>query len=682
MSKIFFPRLAWNGIKNNRRLYVPYILTCAGMVMMTYILQYLSVSPAVMDSYGGTTIVATMLLGSFVMVIFSVIFLFYTNSFLIRRRGREFGLYNILGMDKHGIARILIWETLTTAVISLAVGFAAGIGLSKLAQLGLNNITNTDINYEFTISTDALRNTAIMFLVIFALLFIRSLVKLNLSTAVSLLGSESFGEKPPRANPIIGIGGIILLGGAYWLAVSIEDPVSALVIFFLAVIMVIVATYMIFISGSVLVCRMLQKNKKYYYNKRHFVSVASMVYRMKRNGAGLASICILATMVLVILSSTTCLYFGSESAINARCPRDVTIRVGFHDSAFVDDTSSQMREIITNGITSAGDTPQNLLDYRSVAIVGLLENEDFEINSSSVNIYNPTSFGNLMQLVIVPLEDYNRMTGENVTLSTGEALYCAGRSALQPERVNVGDCSFTIVEFLDSVPMETEDSMLIIPTVYMVAPDFDSVAESLLGLVRDSGNTATELFWNYCFDSSLPDTEQITMTQSIREQLLLIKPYDEETDTFYHYLNSCTSKASERRDFMSTFGSLLYLGILLSIVFVAAAVLIIYYKQITEGYEDKSRFDIMMKVGMTKKNIRSSINSQLLTVFYLPLVFAGLHLTFAFPFIAKIMTLFNLDNVPLLIGTTVVSFIIFALFYMLVYRLTSNAYYSIVSRND
>ncbi len=682
MSKIFFPRLAWNGIKNNRRLYVPYILTCAGMVMMTYILQYLSVSPAVMDSYGGTTIVATMLLGSFVMVIFSVIFLFYTNSFLIRRRGREFGLYNILGMDKRGIARILIWETLTTAVISLAVGFAAGIGLSKLAQLGLNNITSTDINYEFTISTDALRNTAIMFLVIFALLFIRSLVKLNLSTAVSLLGSESFGEKPPRANPIIGIGGIILLGGAYWLAVSIEDPVAALVIFFLAVIMVIVATYMIFISGSVLVCRMLQKNKKYYYNKRHFVSVASMVYRMKRNGAGLASICILATMVLVILSSTTCLYFGSESAINARCPRDVTIRVGFHDSAYVDDTTTQMREIITNGITSAGDTPQNLLDYRSVAIVGLLENENFEINSSSVNIYNPTSFGNLMQLVIVPLEDYNHMTGENVTLSTGEALYCAGRSALQPERVNVGDCSFTIVEFLDSVPMETEDSMLIIPTVYMVAPDFDSIAESLLGLVRDSGNTATELFWNYCFDSSLPDTEQIAMTQSIREQLLLIKPYDEETDTNYHYLSACTSKASERRDFMSTFGSLLYLGILLSIVFVAAAVLIIYYKQITEGYEDKSRFEIMMKVGMTKKDIRSSINSQLLTVFYLPLIFAGLHLTFAFPFIAKIMTLFNLDNVSLLIGTTVVSFIIFALFYMLVYRLTSNAYYSIVSRND
>ena len=682
MRKIFFPRLAWNGIKNNRRLYIPYILTCAGMVMMTYILQYLSVSPAVMDSYGGTAIVATMMLGSFVMVIFSVIFLFYTNSFLIRRRGREFGLYNILGMDKRGIARILIWETLTSAVISLAVGFAAGIGLSKLAQLGLNNITSTDINYEFTISIHALRNTAVMFLVIFALLFIRSLVKLNLSTAVSLLGSESFGEKPPRANPIIGIGGIILLGGAYWLAVSIEDPVSALVIFFLAVIMVIVATYMIFISGSVLVCRMLQKNKKYYYNKRHFVSVASMVYRMKRNGAGLASICILATMVLVMLSSTTCLYFGSEGSIRARCPRDVTIRVGFHDNAYVDGTSSQMREIITNGITYAGDTPQNLLDYRSVAIVGLLENEDFEINSSSVNSYNPTSFGNLMQLVIVPLEDYNRMTGENVTLSTGEALYCAGRSALQPERVNVGDCSFTIVEFLDSVPMETEDSMLIIPTVYMVAPDFDSVAESLLGLVRDSGNTATELFWNYCFDSSLPDAEQIAMAQSIREQLILIKPYDEETDTFYHYLNSCTSKASERRDFMSTFGSLLYLGILLSIVFVAAAALIIYYKQITEGYEDKSRFEIMMKVGMTKKNIRSSINSQLLTVFYLPLIFAGLHLTFAFPFIAKIMTLFNLDNVSLLIGTTVVSFIIFALFYMLVYRLTSNAYYSIVSRND
>lgn len=305
MTHKLYPRLAWQGITKNKRLYLPFLLTCVGMVMMTYILLSLASSPILQTFPGGDTMPMILGMGSFVMAAFAVLFLFYTNSFLIRRRNREFGLYNILGMGKGNLAKVLAWETVIMALISIAGGEVLGIALGKLFELLLVNIVDGTVQMQFTVSVPATTMTAILYLAIFALLFLRSLVTVCKTNAAALLRSEACGEKPPKANWVFGLAGFLILGAAYYIAVTIKQPLTALAVFFIAVLMVIVATYLIFISGSVVLCRALQKNKRYYYQKNHFISVSSMAYRMKRNGAGLASICILATMVLVMLSSTT-----------------------------------------------------------------------------------------------------------------------------------------------------------------------------------------------------------------------------------------------------------------------------------------------------------------------------------------------------------------------------------------
>ena len=346
----FYPKLAWNGITKNKRFYLPYILTCVGMVSMFYIVSFLSTSPLLLYMPGSETVSSTLNLGSWVIGAFSLLFLFYTNSFLMKRRKKEFGLYNILGMGKWNIGRILFWETIITVLISFVCGAVFGIALSKLAELCLVNVIRGDVDFSLTVSSDALISTLTLFSVIFLLIFLNDIRQIKFTNPAELLRSENAGEKPPKANWFLGIVGVLLLGGAYYIAITIEDPVSALVLFFVAVLMVIVGTYLVFISGSVMFCRILQKRKKYYYKPNHFISVSSMVYRMKRNGAGLASICILATMVLVMISSTASLYFGSESSLAIRYPRDFTINVNFMDIEDMNDENiSSLRDSIERG---------------------------------------------------------------------------------------------------------------------------------------------------------------------------------------------------------------------------------------------------------------------------------------------------------------------------------------------
>lgn len=325
MKKGFYSKLAWSGIRKNKKLYTPYLLTCIGMVMMFYIISFLSTSRVLQSMPGGDTMQSMLELGCGVIGVFSLIFLFYTNSFLLRRRKREFGLYNILGMGKRNLARVLLWETLIVAGLSLSLGLFAGFVLSKFAELGMLNILSADVTFSLTVEPGAIGQTLLLFAVIFALILLNTLRQIHLSNPIALLHSGNTGEKPPKANWILALAGFLLLAAAYYLAVTIEDPVAALIWFFVAVVMVIVATYLLFVAGSVAICRILQKNKKYYYKTNHFVSVSSMVYRMKRNGAGLASICILCTIVLVMLSSTVCLYSGTEDSLRSRYPRNINL---------------------------------------------------------------------------------------------------------------------------------------------------------------------------------------------------------------------------------------------------------------------------------------------------------------------------------------------------------------------
>ena len=676
MNRGFYPRLAWTGMKQNRRLYLPYLLTCTGITAMFYILMGLSVSSVLPQMSGGRSTALIMSLGSVVIAVFALIFLFYTHSFLIRRRSREFGLYNVLGMGKGNIARILLWETLLTYAGTTVTGLALGVALSKLAELGLMNLLRSQISYTFTVNIKSLLVTLVLFAAVHGLIFLHALWQLHRVSAVALLHSESVGEKPPRARWLLAVLGLALLGGAYWLAVSIREPLEALLWFFAAVLMVIAGTYLLFISGSVALCRALQKNPRYYYRPSHFVSVSSMAYRMKRNGAGLASICVLATMVLVMLSSTTCLYFGQEDAVNARYPHDIAVTV-YGDEHLMDKTElEELRQGVESAVFNFGGEASNVAEYREVSLSGLLDGGNLIVDAAGAYAMDST---HVIQVHFVPLEEYNAVTGQSLTLEDGQVYVAALRMDFNADTLSVDGGMTRHVMKREITPLDGAAVADITPSLTVVVKDFERFVPELQGYLSDKYGWYPSAYWNYGFDTDLPEDQQAN-TDDVTLNL---------TDALYAHLSrvssdwgvgvSVESKAGNRADFYGTYGGLFFLGIMLSVVFLLAAVSIIYYKQICEGYEDQSRFDIMQKVGMTKRDIRRSINSQLLTVFFLPMALSGVHLCFAFPFIHKLLLLFNLSNTPLLIGTTVVSYVAFALLYTLAYKLTSNAYYHIVS---
>ena len=664
MKALFYPRLAWTGIKNNRRLYMPYILTCIGMVAMFYIMLSLSTGEFLDKMRGGTTLGSVLGLGAGVIGFFAVLFLFYTNSFLIRRRKKEFGLYNILGMGKRNIARVLFSETLILAAVSLVFGLILGAALSKLAELGLAYFVESDAGYDFTVYPTAMGYTVLLFVCIFLLLFFKSVGQVGLSNPVELLHSESVGEKPPKANWVFGVLGIVILAAAYYISVTIEQPVAALGWFFIAVLMVIAATYLLFIAGSVLLCRILQKNKRYYYKPNHFVSVSSMAYRMKRNGAGLASVCILITMVLVMIASTSCLYFGKNDVLRSQYPHDFNFTVDFDT---LDEVTQENIDKTKAGIDAFMDKNGGIsfgICGKSDRVTGELRDGVFYMGD---DVYDPehSTF-----LYIIDLADYNRNTGSSYRLNDGEALVFASSRTYDHDTIRIeGGREYKVVKSDGTIDFIRDTDMLGFSAVYIVVPDFYSSAEDLLQATEKQGVSQPWLQWRYQFDSPADHLTQLEIEEGIWDVIA-------QAHSGGYGLSSL---AGARDDFYGSFGGLFFLGIMLSIVFIIAAVLIIYYKQVSEGYEDQSRFEIMQKVGMTKKDIRKSINSQMLTVFFLPLLFAIVHLGFAFPMINKLLLLFGLDNLGLLLLTAAISALVFALFYIIVYRVTSNAYYSIVS---
>lgn len=677
MKMGFYPKLAWEGIRKNKRLYLPYIMTCIGMVMMHYIISYLS-GAAILDSVlGSETVGYAMSLGSWVIAVFSVLFLFYTNSFLIRRRKKEFGLYNILGMGKWNIGRIVLWESVIVAVLSLVLGLAAGALLAKVFELAVANLMGAQITYEITIAPDVMVSTGMIYGGIFLLLLLNSLRQIATSNPLELLRSENAGEKPPKANWLVGLAGVIILGIAYYIALTIESPVTALAIFFVAAGMVIVATYFLFGAGSVVMCRLLQKNKRYYYKANHFVSVSSMTYRMNRNGAGLASICVLLTMVMVMLSSTAALYVGTEEQVLSRYPRDINLQIAMNEYASLDNTKLDANRAEITGIL--GDDlskVENLVDYRVGNTSGMLSNGEFSNERQDMQNFDYGMANDAVLLFVVPLEDYNRIMGTQQTLDDDEVLIYGYRTDYDAPTIRVNDGqTYRVKEVVDDWVSNGEASMTVIPTVYVFTNDVDAFTKPMQGMTTDWGTPMMTFDWMYCFDMDATEEEIADVFYAIRNSQWMNGLYESEE------VASVTAECQdiEREGFYAMFGGLLSLGILLSILFLAAAVLIIYYKQISEGYEDQKRFDIMRKVGMTKRDIRKSINSQMLTVFFLPLITAGIHLSVAFPIIHKILQMFNMHNIALHIATTAGCFLIFGAFYALVYRITSNAYYSIVS---
>lgn len=612
-------------------------------------------------------------MGTPVIAVFSWILLYYTNSFLIRRRQKEFGLYHILGMGKRELVKILIWENLMTAVISIAGGLLGGILFSKLAELAAVRIVGNHLGYKMTIEPKAIYYTVSLFLAIFAVILLRMLIFIFRTKPVDMLKSETAGEKPPKANWILAIVGLIILAGAYWIAVSIEEPMEAMLWFMVAVLMVIVATYLLFIAGSVAFCRLMQKKKNYYYKTRHFVSISSMVYRMKRNGAGLASICILSTMVLVMVSSTVCLYASIEGNLAKGYPQQFSVEMASGSSLEDKDREEKLKETVGQTINENKIKLKETKEYHILSTACVKTDEGIKFEHENIK-----SLDSLKMLYILTVADYNRLTGENLSLEKNELYVYLPDEAYEKDTFQVEGCGnwknkgTPDNQFICGDDVETLNS-----GVYLIVPD-EAVMDQFEAAQRAVyGENASSEKLCYAFDTDLSEEGQVSLVSELQNNISTLQLQDEQFP-----MVNVNARAVSKSDYYALYGGLFFLGILLGSVFIFGMILIIYYKQITEGYEDQGRFSILMKVGMTRKEVRQSINSQVMTVFFLPLAMAGMHTAFSFPIIRKILKMFAMNDEKLLILVMICCYLAFTVFYAALYLLTSREYYKIVSRDE
>lgn len=648
-----YPKLTINGISKNRQAYIPYILTCVGMVMMFYIVSFLSKSDFVANMPGGDTMKLLLTFGCVILVLFSAIFLFYTNSFLIKSRKKELGLYNILGMSKKNIAAVMLWESVIVYAISAVAGIICGILFSKAAELLVTNLLKESVNYAFSINPSSITQTLFWFAIIFVLILINSLRQVHKASPVELLRSENTGDKQaPKLNIIKTVTGVILLVIAYAIALFVKNPLSAAGMFLFAVGLVIIATEFLFTAGSVALCKLLQKNKKYYYKTNHFVSVSQMVFRMNRNGSGLSNICILSTMVLVTLTATISLYAGEEDTLNSTFPYQISVQTTSENDSDFENVRAEIERIIAeNGVTTVNSISYNF--FSSGAIIdGSNALSDYLKGLSSGS-------SDIRIMTVVPVEYYNLYTGKNIVLADNEAVIVCERADYAHGTICFdGENELSITAKAEDFPVVSAAGMQMYPSMAVFVKDMDTVKE----IAGESG-----ILGNYYgIDLAEDDDAQIKLADAL-------SGIESEASI------NVRSKAFEGQEFYATFGGLFFLGIVLGSIFLCAAVLIMYYKQISEGFEDKERFEILRKVGMTKKEIKQSINSQVLTVFFAPLVTAAIHTMFALPIILRLLSLFGFTNIPLFLAVAGICIAIFAVIYITAYIITARSYYRIVS---
>lgn len=661
MNSSIYSRLAVTNLKNNRKTYFPYILTGVLTVMMFYIMDALAGS----TSLGGT-ISEVLQYAVGVIVVFAVIFLFYTNSFLIKQRKRELGVYNILGMGKPHISRMLMIESLITGGVSIIGGIAAGILFSKLMFLALLKILHYDVGMKFTISAEAVRNTLILFLVILTLTLVYNLIQIRLTDPIQLLRGSSQGEREPKTKTLIALAGFLLLGAGYGISLSVESPLAAIATFFLAVIFVILGTYALFIAGSIVVLKAMRKNKGYYYQAKHFVSVSGMLYRMKQNAVGLANICILSTMVLVMVSSTASLYMGIDDIMKYRFPTDVDITMEDTDQ----ETEDMLFKTIENEITPYGVSidPDTCLSYHEGSLAGILQKD--KLSLKELGNY---ALEDAREIYLMPLEDYNQMEGKHSTLDSDEVIVYTTGGMYGYDNIIINGKDYQVKEEPEEIRAEKKNQSRVLDAMYIIMTEETQIRQIMDEIYANSDmqeewlqamNTITyHLKFDLKGDSGACKEIEKTLEDSVMDQI---------SGVF------CETRENKWEEVYTLYGGLLFIGIYLGMMFLMATVLIIYYKQISEGYEDKERYQIMQKVGMDQREVKRSIRSQVVTVFFLPLVMAVLHIVVAFQVIEKILVTLGFVNSTLFLICTAVSIAIFAIFYGIVYMLTAKEYYRIV----
>ena len=750
MNKFIYPRLALTGIKKNFRFYLPFLFACVGMMMVFYITAFLANSSFVYSQRGGTMISVVLRLGWIILAAFSAIFLFYTNSFLLKRRKNEFGLYNILGMSKTNVSLVLVFENLFILIITLIVGISLGVLFSKFVEILLINMLGGKNSLEFYVDWTVVWQEIVIYAMLFAMILLKGVHQVNYTNPIKLFTSAKSGERPPKANIAVTIIGAVLLIAGYVLANIVKNPIYAILAFFGAVVLVIAATFLLFTSGSVFVCKLLKKNKKYYYKTNHFVSTSQMSFRMKRNGAGLASICVLACMALFTIISTSGLYFGSAQIMRKMYPRDLTFQLVTDKQ----ENADELGKIIKETALEYNVNPHDFVTYRylySQEMVyrdkKLLTVEDTEgMTVEEVNqLYQSLP---LTYFILVPISEYNSVMGKNLTVNKGEALILKLQSEPKDETYDVvavrGETEIleTKGENGEIIPVKSSKTEYLkcVGTVDdFVVTRGEHLDELANSEIYDNYNT----HYRYAFINDedfetqyqrnmkskktyyrvgsriFHSLDEIDMNEFEPDEKVY---YAHEPSMFYYFgtnldcndkvMDDIESKAfhkadefadehrvkeidgklyleetrmsdetvsNTRSEVFAMYCGLFFLGVLFCIVFVLAAVLIMYYKQVTEGFEDKSRFEILQKVGMTKAEIRSSINSQVLTLFFTPLLAAGVHIAFAFPLIVKLLMLFGNMDVGFLALVAVICFLLYSAVYVLAYILTSKSNYRIVA---
>lgn len=642
MNKFLYPKLAWMNIKKNKQTYIPYILTCICTMIMFYVMHAISLNDGLRSMPSSMSLQAILSMGVVVILIFSVIFLLYTNSFLIKRRKKELGLFNVLGMEKKHLALVLFFENLFTSLISLALGLLGGIVLNKLMFVILLRLLQFDIPLGFEINMACVEFTTQCFGLIFILTLICNLVQIFISKPIELLKGGQVGEKEPKTKWISAIIGVISLGIGYGIALLVETPLTAIPLFLVAVIFVMIGTYQLFTAGSIVVLKLLRKNKKFYYKKHNFIAISGMMYRMKQNAKGLANICILSTAVIVMLSTTVSLYVGMEESLHTQYPQDVFL----HGNDVDDEKVNRINQLLHEKINEYQIKVKDEFDYKSKGIIATLKDGNYALGQNlSSDVY---SFG------FISIEDFNRLEQTDIKLGVDEVLIFSISGTYGKDSIMIDHQVYEIKEEFDEVSFQPKQDNSIFPVYLVIVNDIQSFGEE-------------DVSYSVAFNVDNTDEVAVKLVDSLNTEFRL--------NSIDAYVSGA---ASSRADFLMTYGGLFFLGIFLGTLFLMATVLIIYYKQISEGYDDKERFEIMQRVGMSKQEIRKTIRVQILMVFFLPLVFMMIHIAFAFPIITKLLALFGLMNTQLFMMATVGTIVVFALIYALIFSLTARTYYKIV----
>lgn len=642
MNNFIYEKLAVTNLKNNRKTYVPYIFTGVLTVMMFYIIDALSRGKGITQD----TLKICLQYATGVIVVFAVIFLFYTNSFLIKRRKKEIGVYNILGMGKRHIARMMAVETILTAGISILGGLVFGIIFGKLMYLLLLKILRNSVDMQFSVNGTAIVQTVILFAGIFLLTYLYNILQIQLVNPVELLHGGNQGEKEPKSRWLLVIVGVAALGNGYWIALTTEAPLEALLKFFVAVVCVIIGTYALFIAGSIVVLKILRKNKAYYYNPKHFTSVSGMIYRMKQNGAGLANICVLSTMVLVMVSTTVSLYAGMEDILDSRFPRDVSIVCNEADT----NKEETLQRLIKEQCEKAGVKITDRVRYRYGSMNAVLKGDKLE----NVDQYYPDN--HFYYVEMMTQDEYNRIEKRNVSLEEQEILTYTSNGKCGKKEINIAGRNYQVKKELSEMTSQPKSTAEMYKTLYIVFANAEQIERIEPFSYADKFNLKGD------------DGKQKEALEQIQNEF-----YEKIPDGMME------SRMLSRSSFYELYGGLFFIGIYLGSMFIMATVLIIYYKQISEGYDDRERYQIMQKVGMSKKEVKRSIRSQVLSVFFLPLIVAVIHVAVAFKVMTKILGVLNLTNVWLFTVCTIITIAVFAVFYIIVYSITAKEYYRIVN---